>query len=58
MEPANLLMLGGGIVAGALFIGPYLGLSELLGVAIGALTGEALYQSHILPFGNEGRWFN
>jgi hypothetical protein len=56
MDTANLVMLGTGVVVGALVIGPYLGVSELLGVGIGVLAGEALYQSHLLPFG-ERHWF-
>jgi len=49
MEPSHLLALAGGIVAGVTVAGPYLGLSELLSVALGFAVGEAFYRSPLWP---------
>lgn len=50
MEPAHLLTLGVGVVLGATLFGPYLGVSELLGVGIGAISSELVYRSPLWPF--------
>lgn len=49
MESSHLLFLGAGLVGGALYIGPQLGLSELLGVALGVIASEWLYRAVYKP---------
>ncbi len=45
MEPPHLLFLGAGIIAGAALIAPGLAVNDLLGVAIGVIGSEYLYQT-------------
>lgn len=47
MEPSRLLVLGLGIVSGATLIAPTLGMSELVGVALGAIAAEYIYRTYI-----------
>lgn len=57
LEPSHLVALGTGVVAGAVLIGPTLGVSELVGVFIGLIGGELMYRSEYWPFEkNEGWW--
>jgi hypothetical protein len=44
LTPAHLVALGAGIVAGATVIGPYLGVGDLTGIAIGLIVGTLAYQ--------------
>ncbi len=45
MEAPRLLFLGAGIVVGALVISPALGINDLLGVVLGVIGSEFLYQT-------------
>lgn len=56
MEPGHLLALGGGVIAGAAVVGPYLGVSELVGVVIGVIGGELFYRSAYWPLRKPGGW--
>lgn len=56
MEPGHLLALGGGVVAGAVVVGPYLGVSEIVGVVIGVIGGEILYRSRYWPLDKPRGW--
>lgn len=49
MEPQRLLFVGVGVVAGAAFLAPSLGMSELLGVAIGVIAAEYVYRTFFGP---------
>ena len=49
MEPPRLLFLAAGIVGGALFIAPSLGLNEFLSVILGVITSEYLYRTVYRP---------
>jgi hypothetical protein len=53
MEAPRLLFLGAGIVVGALVISPGLGLNELLGVVLGVIGSEFVYQTTY----KSSRWF-
>lgn len=55
MEPNHLIVVTAGVVTGAAFIGPFLGVSELLGIGLGFVAGELIYRSSLWPFHKE--WF-
>ena len=57
MEPPHLLFLGGGILAGLLFISPSLGIGELFSVALGVIGSEFLYQTVYKAAERSSRWF-
>ncbi|MBI1206853.1 MAG: hypothetical protein GC191_06140 [Azospirillum sp.] len=50
LEPAHLIAIGGGVIAGVLLIGPYLGVSELIAVGLGVIVGELAFRSGLMPF--------
>lgn len=58
LESKQLMMLGVGVVAGATVIGPLLGTSEVIGVAVGVIAGEIVYRSDVWPLGKPRGWFN
>lgn len=55
MDPPRLAYLGAGIVAGALFVAPGLGVNEVLGVVLGIIGGEFLYHTTWEP--RHASWF-
>ena len=57
LETDHLLALGVGVLAGATVISPYLGISELTGVAVGVIGGDLLYRSPLWPFQKTHDWF-
>lgn len=57
LKSGHLLALGVGVVAGAVLIGPYLGISEVVGVGIGVISGEIFYRSDMWPLGKPQGWF-
>lgn len=58
LEPGHLLALGIGVAAGAVFFGPFLGAGEVVGVAIGVLSGEIFYRSRFWPLEKPHGWFD
>lgn len=58
LESKHLMALGVGLVAGAALIGPYLGVGELVGIAIGVIGGEIVYRSDVWPLGKPRGWFD
>jgi hypothetical protein len=56
MEPGHLLALGAGVIGGAALISPYLGIGELIGVAIGVIASEFTYRSGLWPFKKSANW--
>ncbi|CAK0753458.1 putative Glycine zipper domain-containing protein [Azospirillaceae bacterium] len=56
LEPVHLLALGTGVLVGAVVVGPYLGISELIGVAIGVIASELTYRSGMWPFQKSNNW--
>lgn len=58
LEPGHLLALGLGVIAGAVVFGPYLGTGEVVGVAIGVLSGEIFYRSRFWPLEKPHGWFD
>jgi type IV secretory pathway TrbD component len=57
MEPPRLLFLGGGILAGVLFISPTLEVGELFGVVLGVIGSEYLYQTLYKTPEKSSHWF-
>jgi hypothetical protein len=58
LEPGHLLALGAGVATGAVLIGPYLAIGELVGVAIGIISAELFYRSDLWPLDKPRGWFD